>query len=96
MGLTTVSSCLRGAWAPLSKKAPIPSEPSRFGKGRIIHALGNHRSYVRIGCAVLAFILAVSTGNAEVVQTLINSLLDTFKLGAGAIIALVGENAGRR
>jgi hypothetical protein len=49
-----------------------------------------------IGCAALAFILAVSTGNTEVVQTLINCLLDTFKLGAGAIIALVGENAGRR
>ena len=49
-----------------------------------------------IGCAALAFILAVSTGNTEVVQTLINSLLDAFKLGAGAIIALIGERTGRR
>lgn len=49
-----------------------------------------------IGCAALAFMLAVSTGNTEVVQTLITSLLDTFKLGAGAVIALIGEGAGRR
>lgn len=49
-----------------------------------------------IGCAGLAFFLAVSTGNTEVVQTLINSLLDTFKLGAGAVIALIGEGANRR
>jgi hypothetical protein len=45
-----------------------------------------------IGCAALAFILAVSTGNTEVVQTLITSLLDTFKLGAGAVIALIGKS----
>jgi hypothetical protein len=44
-----------------------------------------------IGCAALAFILAVSTDNTEVVQILANSLLDTFKLGAGAVIALIGE-----
>ena len=31
-----------------------------------------------IGCAALPFVLAVSTGNTEVVQTLVNSLLDTF------------------
>lgn len=49
-----------------------------------------------IGCAALAFILAVSTGNTEVVQILINRLLDAFKLGAGAIITLVGEGMRRR
>lgn len=49
-----------------------------------------------IGCAALAFILAVSTGNTEIVQSLINSLLDTFKLGAGAVIALIGEGSTRR
>jgi hypothetical protein len=49
-----------------------------------------------IGCAALAFILAVSTDNTEVVQILANSLLDTFKLGAGAVIALIGEGVSRR
>jgi hypothetical protein len=48
-----------------------------------------------IGCAALAFILAVSTGNTEVVHTLINSLLDTFKLGAGALLALIGGGRER-
>ncbi len=49
-----------------------------------------------IGCAALALILAISTGNAEIVHSLINSLLDTFKLGAGAVIALIGERTVRR
>lgn len=49
-----------------------------------------------IGCAALAFVLAVSTGNTEVVHSLITSLLDTFKLGAGAVIALIGEGVNRR
>jgi hypothetical protein len=48
-----------------------------------------------LACAALAFISAVSTGNTEVVQTLINSLLDTFKLGAGALIALIGGGHNR-
>lgn len=48
-----------------------------------------------IACAALATIVAVSTGNNEVLQALITGLLDTFKLGAGAVIALIGERATR-
>jgi hypothetical protein len=48
-----------------------------------------------LGCAGLAAILAVGTGNSEQVHTLVNSLLDMFKLGAGAVIALIGGGANR-
>ena len=44
-----------------------------------------------IGCAALNYILAVSTGNTEMLTALSTSLLDTFKLGAGAVIALIGR-----
>jgi hypothetical protein len=45
---------------------------------------------VAFGCAALAAILAVGTGNSELTQHLINALLQTFNLATGAIIALIG------
>ncbi|MGJ4953066.1 hypothetical protein [Bradyrhizobium sp. HKCCYLS20291] len=48
-----------------------------------------------IACAALAFMLALQTGNADAVHALINTLLDTFKLGAGAVIALIGGGQER-
>ena len=45
-----------------------------------------------IVCAAFAFMLAVSMGDAAVNHTLFNTFIDTFKLGAGAVIALISMN----
>jgi hypothetical protein len=42
------------------------------------------------GCAGLAAILAVGTGDSELIRQLITGLLNTFNSAAVAIVALIG------